>query len=78
MDATLLGQEIPPYTYPNPTRYFIFNFLIISFTFIENKCLSDAIWDLKREKKSSAKGGLELGSIASKSMRLTTYATETD
>ncbi len=31
---------------------FIFNFLIISFIFIENKCLSDAIWDLKREKKS--------------------------
>ncbi len=62
---------MPPYwdnkalpTYPNPTRYFIFNFLIISFIFIENKCLSDAIWDLKREKKSLAKGSLELGSTA--------------
>ncbi len=37
MDATLLGQQSPPYTYPNPTRYFIFNFLIISLIFIENK-----------------------------------------
>ncbi len=36
MDASLLGQS-PPYTYTNPTRYFIFNFLIISFIFIENK-----------------------------------------
>ncbi len=33
MDATLLGQS-PPYTYPNPTRYFIFNFCIISLIFI--------------------------------------------
>ncbi len=57
MDASLLGQS-PPYTYTNPTRYFIFNFLIISFIFIENKYLSDAIWDLKREKISSAKSGL--------------------
>ncbi len=63
---------------PNPTRYFIFNFLIISFIFIENKCLSDAIWDLKREKKSSAKGEFELGSIVSKSMCFTIYATEAD
>ncbi len=35
MDATLLG---PPYTYPNPTRYFIFNFFIFYLIFIENKC----------------------------------------
>uniref|UniRef100_A0A671PR30 Arrestin C-terminal-like domain-containing protein n=1 Tax=Sinocyclocheilus anshuiensis TaxID=1608454 RepID=A0A671PR30_9TELE len=41
----------PPYTYPNPTRYFIFNFLIISLIFIENKCLYDVIRDLKREGK---------------------------
>ncbi len=34
MDTTLLGQS-PPYTYPNPTRYFIFNFLIISIIYIE-------------------------------------------
>ncbi len=46
MNATLLGQS-PPYTYPTP--YFIFNFLIISFIFIENKCFSDVIWNLKRE-----------------------------
>ncbi len=52
----------PPYTYPNPTRYFIFNFLIISFIFIEKKiCFSDVIWNLKREKKSSPKGGFEPG-----------------
>ncbi len=38
------GNKAHPYTYPNPTRYFIFNFLIISFIFIENKCLSDVIW----------------------------------
>ncbi len=43
MEATLLGQLSPPYTYPNPTRYFIFNFLIISLIFIENKCLSNKI-----------------------------------
>ncbi len=40
-----------PYTYPNPTRYFIFNFLIISLIFIENKCLSDAMRFEKGEKK---------------------------
>ncbi len=49
MDANLLGQS-PPYIYPNPTRYFIFNILIISFIFIENKCLSDAIWDFEKGK----------------------------
>ncbi len=50
---------MPPYwdnkALPTPTltlpNTFIFNFLIISFIFTENKCLSDAIWDLKREKK---------------------------
>ncbi len=59
---------MPPYwdnkALPTPTLIlpdtFIFNFLIISFIFIENKCLSDALWDLKREKKNSAKGGIEL------------------
>ncbi len=48
---------MPPYwdnkALPTPTLTlpdtFIFNFLIISFIFIENKRLSDAIWDLKRE-----------------------------
>ncbi len=72
---------MPPYwdnkALPTPTLTLpdtlIFNFLIISLIFIENKCLSDAIWDLKR-----AKGGLELGSIASKSMCLTIQATETN
>ncbi len=52
---------MPPYwdnkALPTPTLTlpdtFIFNFLIISFIFIENKCLSDAI------RKSSAKGGFE-------------------
>ncbi len=50
---------MPPYwdnkALPTPTltlpNTFILKFLIISFIFIENKCLSDAIWDLKREKK---------------------------
>ncbi len=35
MDALLLGQQCPPYTYPNPTRNFIFNFLIISFILLK-------------------------------------------
>ncbi len=49
---------MPPYwddkalpTYHNPTQYFILNFLIISFIFIENKCLSNVIWDWKGRKK---------------------------
>ncbi len=57
---------------------FIFNFLIISLIFIENKCLSDAIWDLKREEKSLVKGGFELWLITSKSTCFTIYTTETD
>ncbi len=77
---------MPPYwdnkALPTPTLTlpdtFIFYFLIISFISIENKCLSDAIWDLKRNKKKFGKRRFELGSIASKSMRLTIYATETD
>ncbi len=68
------NKSLPTSTLTLPDT-FIFNFLIISFIFIENKCLSDATWDLK---KSSAKGRLELGSIASKTMCLTIYATETD
>ncbi len=64
----------PSYTYPKHTRDYILNFLIISFVFIENKWLSDAIKDLKREKKD----GFELGSIALKSACLAIYATETD
>ncbi len=57
MDATLLGQKGPTgtYTYPNPNQYFILKMLIISFIFIENKCLSDAIWDLKKGEKKLAK-----------------------
>ncbi len=54
---------MPPYwdnkALPTPTltlpNTFILQFLIISFIFIENKCLSDAIWDLKREKKIGGK-----------------------
>ncbi len=59
MDGTLLGQWSPPYTYPTPTpplpHTFIFNFLIISFIFIENKYFSDVIWNLKRERKKLVK-----------------------
>ncbi len=50
---------MPPYwdnkALPTPTQYFIFNFLIISFIFIKNKCFSDVIWNLKREEKKFAK-----------------------
>ncbi len=38
-----MGQQSPPYTYLTLPDTFIFNFLIISFIVIENKCLSDAI-----------------------------------
>ncbi len=76
---------MPPYwdnkALPTPTLtlpwYFIFNFLIISFIFIENKCLSDAIWDLKREKKVRQKAGSNSGRSRQKA-HLTIYATETD
>ncbi len=54
---------MPPYwdnkALPTPTLTlpdtFIFYFLIISFISIENKCLSDAMWDLKRNKKKFGK-----------------------
>ncbi len=50
---------MPPYwdnkALPTPTQYFIFNFSIISFIFIESKCLSDVTWDLKREEKKVGK-----------------------
>ncbi len=43
---------MPPYWYNKALPdTFSFNFFIISLILIENKCLSDAIWDLKREKK---------------------------
>ncbi len=62
---------MPPYwdkalpTPTNPTRYFIFNFLIISSIFIENNAFPMwyEIW--KGKKKSTAKGRFELGSITS-------------
>ncbi len=44
-------KALDRYTNPNHTQNFIFNFSIISFIFIENKCLSDEIWDLQRKKK---------------------------
>ncbi len=72
-------DKSPPYTYPNPTRYF-FNFLIISFIFIKNKCFSDVIWNLKSEKKKFAKG-FEPMSIASKGLyesRFTICTTRAD
>ncbi len=40
-------DKSPPYTYPNPTRYFIFNFLIMSFIFLTNAFL---MWFEKGEK----------------------------
>ncbi len=51
---------MPPY-WDNitPTWYFILNVLIISFIFIENKSLSDTIWDLKKGKTKFGKGGFE-------------------
>ncbi len=63
---------MPPYSdnkaLPTPTLNL--NFLIISSIFIENKCLSDVIWDLKREgKKRSTKADFALGSIVSKRIR---------
>ncbi len=51
---------------------------MISFIFIENKCLSDTICDLKREKKRLAEGGLELGLIVLQSMHCNHYTTEAD
>ncbi len=42
----------------NSTRYFIVNLLLISLIFIENKCFSDANWNLKKEgKKGCQKAG---------------------
>ncbi len=60
-----IGCKNPDRSIPT-TRYFIFNFSIIFFIFIENKYLSDVIWDLKRERKRLAKGRIKLRSIASK------------
>ncbi len=52
---------MPPYWYnkalPNPTRYFIFNFLIISFIFIENEMPFRC--DMRFEKGEIKLGGLE-------------------
>ncbi len=59
---------IPTLTLPDT---FIFNFLIISFIFVENKCLSGTIWDLERDWQ-------KVYSNSSKSMHLTIYPTETD
>ncbi len=63
------------------SNLFIFNFLIISLIFIENKCLYDAIQDLKREKKTvRQKAGSNLGRSLQKDndMRFTIYATGAD
>ncbi len=68
-----IGCKNPDRSIPT-TRYFIFNFSIIFFIFIENKYLSDVIWDLKRERKSLAKGRIKLRSIGSKKA----YATGTN
>ncbi len=66
MNATLYwdNKALPTSTLTLPNA-FKFNFVIISFNIIENKCLSEKkglFWE-----KSSAKDGLELMSIASKS-----------
>ncbi len=56
----IIGSIKPSPHLHNPTRYFIFNFLMISFIFIDNKCfflMRYEIW--KGRKKGSAKGWFE-------------------
>ncbi len=62
MDATLYwdNKALPTPTLTLPDT-FIFNFLVISFIFIENKCFSGVIWNLKREKKVCQKVDLNPG-----------------
>ncbi len=81
MDDTLLGvihtmDELYNEALPTPTLTLpdtlIFNFLIISFIFMENKCLSVVIY-LKGRKKSLAKGEFEPGLTASRRLRYTLY-----
>ncbi len=50
----------------------------LSFIFIENKCLSDTIWDLKILKNNLAEGGLELRLISSEGMYYNHYTIEAD
>ncbi len=49
--ATVASCEIPELFYNVPDNL-SFNILNNFFTFIENKCFFDVIWNLKREKKS--------------------------
>ncbi len=68
------NKALPTPTLTLPDTLFS-TFLIISFIFIENKCLSDAIWYLKREKKVRQK--VASNSVdCSKYMSLTIYTTE--
>ncbi len=56
--------------------YSMLLFLIISLIYLENKCLSDGDMRFANGEKNLVIGGLELGSIALKSMWLTIYAIE--
>ncbi len=42
--ATKVSTPLSENALPNPSRYFIFNFLVISLIFTENKCFSDVMW----------------------------------
>ncbi len=72
MDSTLYWDNK---ALPTPTRYIIFYFLVISI-FIENKCFSDVIWNVKMEKKSLQKrvepGSSTLHVLPSAPLELTT------
>ncbi len=74
---------MPPYKTQTTTTLtintFIFNFCIISLILIENKCLSDVIWDLKKgEKKVSKRRTRTRVDRVTKHVPYTIYATETD
>ncbi len=62
MDATLLGQS-PPYTYPNPTRSFIFNCFIISLILLKINAFSMRYDIWKGRKKSSQKADSNPGQL---------------
>ncbi len=59
MDGTFLGQQSPPYTYPNPTRNFSFFSTFFFFIFIEIKCFSEVIWDLKRRDRTRVESQID-------------------
>ncbi len=59
-----LNKALPTPTLTLPNA--LFSTFFISLIYIENKCLYDAIRDLKRDNFFLAKGRIEHGSIASK------------